>query len=137
MNIDNLCAFFKGLSDKTRLRIVNLLIRTDVKLCVCEIVDSLNEPQYKISKHLKELKFSGMIGEEKVGRWVMYSLINNHDVSIKLLLKAISSVTDGIFAKDEERLRAHLSLRKNRECVVGLGNKEWKVILRKLEKRSV
>lgn len=71
MNKDELCAIFKGLSNRTRLRIVNLLIHTDVKLCVCEIVDSLNEPQYKISKHLRELKFSGMIGEEKVGRWVM------------------------------------------------------------------
>ncbi|MFW6160574.1 MAG: ArsR/SmtB family transcription factor [Acidobacteriota bacterium] len=136
MNIDKLCAIFKGLSDKTRLRIVNLLIRSDHEPCVCEIVDALNEPQYKVSKQLKELKFAGLIKDKKEGRWVMYSLVNDNDVSIKLLLKAISSVTDDIFAKDEERLRARLSLRKNRECVVGMGNKEWKEILRKLEKRN-
>jgi ArsR family transcriptional regulator len=96
-------------------------------------VDSLDEPQYKISKQLKELKFAGLISDKKVGRWVMYSLINNTDVSVKLLLKAISCVTDDILSKDEERLRARLSIRKNRECVIGMEHKDWKEILRKLE----
>jgi len=133
MNRDKVCAIFKSLSDRTRLRIINLLIHTDVELCVCEIVDSLDEPQYKISKQLKELKFAGLISDKKVGRWVMYSLINNTDVSVKLLLKAISCVTDDILSKDEERLRARLSIRKNRECVIGMEHKDWKEILRKLE----
>lgn len=137
MNTIDLCAIFKSLSDKTRLRIINLLIHTDAELCVCEIVDSLDGPQYKISKQLKDLKFAGLVRDKKEGRWVLYSLINNSDVPFKLLLKAISNVTDDILSKDEQRLRARLSLRKNRECVVGTENKKWKEILRKLGKGMV
>ena len=52
---------FKALGDETRLRLVNLFLQTDEDLCVCEMVDALELPQYQISKHLTILKNAGLL----------------------------------------------------------------------------
>jgi len=121
---------FKALSDKTRLRIINLLTHSDQKLCVCELVDALDEPQYNISKHLKELKYAGLIEEKKMGRWVYYFLLPARDNFKKFIFKAISSIPRKIMAKDIARLKARLSLRKDSLCIIGQESKKWKVILK-------
>jgi len=125
---------FKALSDKTRLRIINLLLRSDLELCVCEIVDSLNEPQYNVSKHLKELKFAGLFEEKKMGRWVSYSLLPPQDKFKEFLLKAITSIPKDLTAKDEQMLKARLFLRKGRQCIIGMQSKQWEVMLEELKK---
>jgi len=125
---------FKALSDKTRLRTIGLLMRSGKYLCVCEIADSLDEPQYKISKHLKELKFAGLVEEKKEGKWVNYSLAAADDRFKKFLFKAIASIPEEITAFDEKRLEARLSLRENGQCVIGLQNKKWEAILKHIEK---
>lgn len=127
---------FKALSDKTRLRTIGLLVRSCQDLCVCEIADSLNEPQYKISKHLKELKFAGLLEEKKEGRWVNYSLAAADDRFKKFLFRAIASIPEETTASDEKRLAARLSIRENGLCTVGLQNKKWAAILRHLEKEG-
>lgn len=50
---------FKNLSDETRLNII-LLLRESGELCVCELCDTLNESQPKISRHLAMLRESGL-----------------------------------------------------------------------------
>ncbi|MFQ6070717.1 MAG: ArsR/SmtB family transcription factor [Candidatus Aminicenantales bacterium] len=132
--MDKFALIFKALSDKTRLRIINLLVRSGLDLCVCEIVDALDEPQYKISKHLKELKFSGLVEEKKDGKWVNYSLSAPQDEFKNLLYKAVASIPKDITGGDENRLKARLFLRKNGQCVVGLESKQWKLMLKKLKK---
>jgi len=47
-----------------------------------------------------------------------------------LIFKAISSIPQQIMAKDEARLKARLSLRKDGLCVVGQESKKWLVILK-------
>ena len=135
--MDEFSLIFKALSDKTRLRIINLLIRSGLELCVCEIVDALDEAQYKISKHLKELKFAGLVEEKKEGRWVNYSLVSSHDQFKKFLFKAIASVSDNIIAKDETRLKARLLLRQNGQCIIGLESKQWEIASRELERERM
>ena len=63
---------FKALSDETRLRIVKQL--QTGSLCVCEMVEALRIPQYKISKHLMILKYAGLVDCERVGTWAHYFL---------------------------------------------------------------
>ena len=64
---------FKALSDINRLRILKALqART---LCVCEIKELLGLANSTVSQHLKILKETGFILEDKEGRWVNY-LIN-------------------------------------------------------------
>jgi len=116
--------FFKGLSDRTRLRTIWLLNKANTRLCVCEIMDSLNENQYNVSRHLKALKSAGFLKEEKEGRWVYYSLINPKNRFQELILEAVSALPEESFEEISERLKGRLSLRKNGKCVAGMKSDE-------------
>lgn len=128
---------FKALSDKTRLRIINLLLRSRKELCVCEIVDSISESQYNVSKHLKELKYAGLVEEKKMGRWISYSLASSgeaKDEFKKGLFQAIALIPEGLVANDMELLKARLFLRKEGKCIIGLQSKQWETVLDRLKK---
>ncbi|MBW2221738.1 MAG: winged helix-turn-helix transcriptional regulator [Deltaproteobacteria bacterium] len=116
--------FFKGLSDRTRLRTIWLLNKANTRLCVCEIMDSLNENQYNVSRHLKVLKSAGFLKEEKEGRWVYYSLINPKNRFQELILEAVSALPEESFEEISERLKERLSFRKNGKCVAGMKSEE-------------
>ncbi|ARB86740.1 MULTISPECIES: metalloregulator ArsR/SmtB family transcription factor [Yersinia] len=64
---------FKNLSDETRLNII-LLLREAGELCVCELCDTLNESQPKISRHLAMLRESGLLLDRRAGKWIHYRL---------------------------------------------------------------
>jgi ArsR family transcriptional regulator len=80
--------FFKALSDSNRLRILKML--QTKPLCVCEITNVLGLATSTVSQHLKILKESGFILEEKDGKWVNY-LINPRpsDSRISTLLTSL------------------------------------------------
>ena len=59
---------FKNLSDETRLSII-LLLRESGELCVCELCNTLNESQPKISRHLAMLRESGLLLDRRAGKW--------------------------------------------------------------------
>jgi DNA-binding transcriptional ArsR family regulator len=61
------------LADETRLRILALLVRTP-DLCVCELVAILRRPQYQISRHLGQLRRSGLLTARREGPFVFYRL---------------------------------------------------------------
>src|SRR5438094_3986061 len=65
--------FLRLLADDTRLRILNLLLRTP-DLCVCELVAILRLPQYQISRHLGPLRRSGLLTAERRGPFVFYGI---------------------------------------------------------------
>lgn len=128
---------FKGLSDKTRLRIIWLLSKADCGLCVCEIMDSLNESQYNVSRHLRALKNNGLIREKKEGRWVYYSLTSPTNRFQELVLEAVLAIPEEFLSLESERLKKRLSLRESGKCVVGINDEEWRKILNPLvAKRS-
>lgn len=62
----------KALSDKNRLRIVNMV--AEKPLCVCEITEVLKLSQSTVSGHLRVLKDAGILSDRKEGLWVEYSL---------------------------------------------------------------
>jgi ArsR family transcriptional regulator len=66
---------FKALSDENRLRI--LLMLRQRPLCVCEMHEALNIALSTLSAHLRLMKNTGLIVDEKDGRWVIYSLSDN------------------------------------------------------------
>jgi ArsR family transcriptional regulator len=74
---------FKALSDKNRLRIL-LMLRVR-PLCVCEISEVLNVALSTISAHLKLLKTTGLIEDEKEGRWVIYRLAVSNEFFHEIL----------------------------------------------------
>lgn len=63
---------FHALSDETRLQIIELLSKGE--RCVCELTDSLDAAQSRLSFHLRVLRDAGIVRDRKEGRWVHYEL---------------------------------------------------------------
>jgi ArsR family transcriptional regulator len=63
---------FHALSDETRLQIIELLHKGE--RCVCELTDSLDTAQSRLSFHLRVLRDAGIVRDRKDGRWVYYEL---------------------------------------------------------------
>jgi len=64
--------WFHALSDETRLEIVEMLSHGE--RCVCELQQSLDAAQSRLSFHLKILKDAGLVTDRREGRWVYYAL---------------------------------------------------------------
>ncbi len=60
------------LTDPTRLRLLRLLHRQE--LCVCELMEALDLPQYKASRHLREMRKAGLVEAARSGRWMHYRI---------------------------------------------------------------
>jgi len=124
---------FKALGDPTRLRISHLLHSAKIELCVCEIVDSLEESQTNVSRHLRELKLAGLVKERREGRWIFYSLTDLSDPFLKGIKSALESMEAPLLKRDLEMLRGRLSLRREGKCVVGMNSPEWQRLKLKLK----
>ena len=74
--INAIADFFYVMSDKTRLRIINLLESGD--LCVGHIAETLNMTQSAVSHQLAIMKRMNLIKSKKDGRNTIYSLSDEH-----------------------------------------------------------
>lgn len=112
---------FRALSDSTRFRIVRLLATTDEEACLCEFVDSLLEPQYKLSRHLKTLRQTGLLSTQKEGRWVYHRLVSGTE-HLQTLYDWIAALPDpaGDYAADRKRFEKRLAHREDGRCRVGV-----------------
>lgn len=119
---------FQAMADPTRLRIVRLLAITREESCLCELVDSLLEPQYKLSRHLKILRQSGLLTAEKEGRWVYHRLVTGRPYLSRLwtTIRVIPDAT-GEFAADLARFQRRMRLREAGRCRVGIQTPELAV----------
>ena len=69
-DLEQLAAFFKLLSDKTRVKIILLLAQGDRH--VTSLCEELNLPQPTISHHLGLLRMSNIVGNRRQGKQVFY-----------------------------------------------------------------
>ena len=97
--------FFKVLADETRLRCLSLILEYN-EVCVCELIEALDLPQSKISRHLSIIKLNNIISQRRVGQWMMYSLhpdlsVFKHSI-IEQTIKELSS--QPLFKKDMKQL---------------------------------
>jgi len=120
---------FQALADETRLRIVHLLVVTNEEACLCEFVDSLLEPKYKLSRHLKILRQAGLLSAEKDGRWVYYRLVMKPPY-LESLYASVRALPDPgrIYSAELKRFRKRLCLRESGRCRVGIQSEEFKVV---------
>jgi len=65
--------FYKALADDTRLKCL-LLITQQQELCVCELTETLQQSQPKISRHLAQLKQTGLLSDRRQGQWIYYGI---------------------------------------------------------------
>ena len=63
---------FHALSDETRIEIIDML--ESGERCVCELQDTLNAAQSRLSFHLRVLKDAGIVTDRREGRWSYYEL---------------------------------------------------------------
>ena len=68
-------SLFKVLADPTRLRLAALLA-IHGETCVCELAGAMEEPDFKISKHLGIMRSAGMVEARREGTWMHYKLTN-------------------------------------------------------------
>ena len=67
-------AVFKALAEPARVKIVNLLARSDEAVCACEFIPALGLTQATVSHHLKKLTDAGLLEREQRGKWAYFSL---------------------------------------------------------------
>lgn len=119
---------FQALSDGTRLRIIHLLVMTDEEICLCELVDVLLEPQYKLSRHLKILRQAGLLTSQKEGRWVYHRLTSKPDY-LQQLYTLVRALPDpaGVYSTDLKHFKSRMALREDGRCRVGILSADLKV----------
>lgn len=71
---DKVDLVFRAFSDRTRLRILNLLTLRD-EICVCDMMRVLGVPQAKVSRHLAYLRRAGLVAGRKELQWMHYRLL--------------------------------------------------------------
>ena len=93
-----------ALNDETRIKILKFL-NIHGKCCVCDLENSFEMIQSRLSRHLKILKEAGFLRVNREGRWAYYSLrapldefrqsclkeINTLDIQLPNLIKACNT----------------------------------------------
>jgi ArsR family transcriptional regulator len=118
--MDTYTTMLKALGDPTRLRILRLLLDARAELCVCEFVDSLEEPQYNVSKHLAAMKAAGLLQSRKEGRWVYYRPADAPEAFQELLCQAVAAISTVVLERDREELQKRMKLREGGKCLRGV-----------------
>ena len=95
---------FRAFADPTRLRILHLL--RGGELCVCDLVDVLELPQPKVSRHLAYLRRAGLVTARKDRYWSYYELAAPRGELHRRLLECLSCCFQDVseLAKDSKRL---------------------------------
>ncbi len=88
--------FFRGLSDSTRLSILEFL--RDGEKTVSEIVEATQQSQSNISNHLKCLDECGLVKNRREGKNIYYSL---RDEQTRKLLNTSEDVISKVYAHIE------------------------------------
>ena len=111
--------FLEAMTDPTRLRLLRLLRQEE--LCVCELVDTLRMPQYKISRHLRNLRAVGLVESRRDGRWMHYRLSRRGAQArlVQQLLEVVCSYVDKtpLGKQDDSSLQRRLAAGKAGRCL--------------------
>ena len=96
---------FRALSDRTRLRLMSLLLGGE--RCVCELVDVLGDSQPKVSRHLGYLRRAGLVTARKEGPWAYYTLAEPRGAMHVKILECLAqcSVELPDLMRDRDRLK--------------------------------
>lgn len=88
----------KALGEPNRFRIMMML--RDRALCVCEIHSILDISGSTLSNHLKALKYAGLAGHRRDGKWIEYYL---KEKSIGVLLDLLIEQMEDTTPIDDDR----------------------------------
>jgi ArsR family transcriptional regulator len=98
-----LAALFQALADPTRLRILALLRM--MELSVGELAQLLGQSQPRVSRHVRILSDSGLVGRRKEGSWVYLQLAEpRRTEGLFDLSEGLDPEAERVFAADAARL---------------------------------
>jgi ArsR family transcriptional regulator len=98
----DLALLFAALSDRTRLRLLNLMDGREV--CVCYFVEILGQSQPKISRHLAYLRRAGVVAARREGKWMHYKIVVPSNVGAARILRETIAVV-----REEKAMQADLT----------------------------
>ncbi len=79
---------FRALSDPKRVRILEILCKSEE--CACVLLDDLDISQPTLSHHMKILCESGIVAERQNGRWKYYRIDEEGCRYAQRLLKSVA-----------------------------------------------
>lgn len=104
---------FRAFSDRTRLRILHVL--QGGELCVGDIVEILQAPQPRISRHLAYLRKASLVTVRKSGLWSHYSLTRANTPFHRKLLECLAKCFGEVPELQADNARA-TKIRKSGGC---------------------
>ncbi len=111
--VDHVDVRFRAFSDRTRLRILHLLLNGE--MCVGDLVTVLETNQPRASQHLAYLRNAGLVSVRKSGLWNYYSLAAAQTLFHKNLLKCLKCCFSEVPELQADEKRA-AQLRKKGGC---------------------
>ncbi len=110
-------SYFQALSDPIRVRIVRMLADSKLEACLCDLSESLEEPDYKLSRHVKVLRQAGLLSAEKEGRWIYHKVVSGIP-TLTHLYASLLALPDPSkkFSSDLKRLKKRVSSRESARC---------------------
>jgi ArsR family transcriptional regulator, arsenate/arsenite/antimonite-responsive transcriptional repressor len=89
----DLTLLFAALSERTRLRLLNLMDGREV--CVCYFVEILKQSQPKISRHLAYLRRAGVVAARREGKWMHYKIVvPSHRGAARILRETLNVIRE-------------------------------------------
>jgi len=73
LDAERIAAVAKALSDPLRVRLLDVLRRSDEPVCQCEFVALFDIGQSLLSHHVRKLVAAGLVEVERRHRWAYYS----------------------------------------------------------------
>jgi len=77
-----------SINDETRIKILRF-VDVNTEVCVCDIENSFDMIQSRVSRHLKILKDGGFLSLRREGRWAYYSIRKPLDIFRQSIIKEI------------------------------------------------
>ena len=74
LDAERIAAVAKALSEPLRVRIVDVLRRSDDAVCQCELIALFDIKQSLLSHHMRKLVDAGVVAVERRHRWAYYSV---------------------------------------------------------------
>ena len=73
LDAERVAAIGKAIAEPLRVRILDVLRRSDAEVCQCELIALLEIKQSLLSHHMKKLVDAGLVTVERRHRWAYYS----------------------------------------------------------------
>ena len=71
---ERIATLARALADPLRVNILDVLRRSAVEVCQCELVPLFDIPQSTLAHHVKKLVDAGLVAVERRHKWAYYSL---------------------------------------------------------------